>query len=99
MGVLEVEPLTPNEGRAARFTPQGLAEDGFVPTTYFQLADVRNYGRTEAQKAGESAVRFKVKWTHQFESYVTVSSEGFILDSEADLSTDQLWRELEKIHG
>lgn len=98
--VKEIAPLTPNKGRTARFTPQGLVEDGFVPTTYFQLADVRNYGRTEARKLGVDAVKFDVKWTHQFESSVTVDQNGFITDADgSDLSTDQLWRELEKIHG
>ena len=95
----EVAPLTPNKGRSARFTPQGLVEDGFTATTLFQLADVRNYGRREATKLGVEAVRFKVTWIHQFETEVTVDSMGFIRDSTgADLSADQLWRELEKIY-
>lgn len=95
----EVPSLTPNQGRTARFTPQGLVEDGFTATTRFQLADVKNYGRRQAEKHDADSVRFTVKWTHQFESHVVVSRQGFILECEADLSDDQLWRELEKIQG
>lgn len=99
MNVRDVADLTPNSGRSKRFTPQGLAEDGFVPTTYFQLADVRNYGREQATRLSVDAVRFAVKWTHQFESQVTVDKNGFILEYGADLSVEQLWREIEKIQG
>lgn len=96
----DVPALTPNQGRTARFTPQGLVEDGFTATTRFQLADVKNYGRKECAKHGVDAVRFAVKWTHQFESTVTVNKDGFILEADgADLSDEQLWRELEKLHG
>lgn len=96
----EIPAFTPNQGRTARFTPQGLVEDGFTATTMFQLSDVKKHGLTQARAHGVDSVRFLVKWTHQFESSVTVDKNGFIIDSDGvDFSNDQLWRELEKIHS
>lgn len=100
MTAKDIPAFEPNKGRAARFTPQGLAEDGFVPTTMFQLAEVRNHGARAARELGVDTVRFPVKWTHQFESAVTVNRDGFIVGTDGvDLSPDQLWREVQQIQG
>jgi hypothetical protein len=85
----------PSQGRNAQYSATGIAQDGFQPTSRFQLIHVRNHGRTEAQRLSVDSVTFEVEWLHQFNTTVTVDKHGFLTDHGAsDLSSEQLFREI-----